>query len=102
MKKTELKQLIKEVLLSEDINDYLKYHDVQAGDPALSASKIIELTEKYIKQVEKALSIAGPFLAPGVRNEAYKNLKGQWERMRLPKTPILRKNKDDLFNMEEK
>jgi len=96
MKKQELKQLIKEVLLSEDIKDYLTYSEHPAGDPAAAAQKIIELSERYIKQVEKALALAGPFLAPGIRNESYKDLKKQWENMRLPKTPrTLKKSNGD-------
>jgi hypothetical protein len=72
-------------VVKEDLNHFAGYDEIKGGDPAASAQKIIQIVDRFIGQVERALKIAGPFLAPAIKIEALKELKSKWEGIKLPK-----------------
>ena len=78
-----LKTSVNETILKEDINRFLSYDPTTSGDPKLAAQKIIAFTEAYIKSINRALKIAGPFLSAAIKAELWKDLKKKFEGIKV-------------------
>jgi hypothetical protein len=83
MKKEELKQLIKEIIISEDLSRFRNYDDYEHGDPKQVAEKLIVLTEKYLKSISRAFKQAGPFLSPSIKAELWGDLKKKFDEIKV-------------------
>ena len=70
-------------LESNSLSEYLgvEYKDYQHGKPQEAAVLLNKLTNTYISEVQKALSLAGEFLKPGMKSALTRTLKSKLEKI---------------------
>lgn len=76
-------------VIKEDLNRYVDekgkstYDDYKYGDIVSTAEKLILLTDRYFKSVERELKKAGTFLSPAMKNDLWQTIKNSFNQLKL-------------------
>lgn len=76
-------------VIKEDLNRYVDekgkstYDDYKYGDIVNTAEKLILLTDRYFKSVERELKKAGSFLSPAMKNDLWQTIKNRFNQLKL-------------------